>query len=227
MMRLLYAYAVIFFSVFVCNCAIVNQLQRLGRISAAEHDELRRKIEAAGGCNANICFAIDGSGSISSEAFQNEKNFVLDVASVVGVDEPVELAAVQFSTANTPISPLTPDTSEFILSVESAAQLKGASFVTAGISYCFSQLWRRQGEANKIVVLGDGRSNIGSSAVRRADLFRQVGGEVSVVAAGFSNDQELLGIAGGQEDHVFRVSSFLDVLTLKSFVEALVEQVCV
>lgn len=175
---------------------------------------------------SNICFAIDGSGSINRTEFINERNFVLDVTSVIGVDEPVEFAAVQYSTGNSPISPLTPNTAAFTLDINAIKQLGGQSFVTGGVNYCFSQLARRRGEANKIVILGDGRSNIGSSAITRADLFRSIGGDVCVVGAGFADDAELLAIAGNDSDRVFEVDSFLDVLALEKIVEDLVLGIC-
>ncbi len=179
-----------------------------------------------GGCNANVCFTVDGSSSISSAEFENEKNFVLDVASIISSDQPVELAAAQYSTSIAPITRLTPYVAGFEESVRNAAQIGGASFVVGGVNYCFSQLMRRYGEANKIVILGDGRSNIGSTAVRRAELFRRMGGSVSAVAAGFADDKELLAIAGWDRNKVFRVNSFADVLALHEVIKKLVFRVC-
>lgn len=61
-------------------------------------------------------------------------------------------------------------------------------------------------------MLGDGIGNIGSIAVDRADLFRQVGGDVSVVTAGFTDNKQLLATAGEKHGHIFQLNSFLDVL---------------
>ncbi len=196
------------------------------RLPKAIRADLRRRLNDVGGCNANVCFAIDGSTSISRTEFDNEKNFVLDVAAIISMDQPVELAAAQYSTSIAPITPLTPWVDDFDTSVNGATQIGGASFVVGGINYCFSQLMRRPGEANKIVILGDGRSNIGSRAVDRADLFRQMGGSLSTVAAGFADDRVLLAIAGGDRDMVFRVQSFADVLALHEVIEKLVFKVC-
>lgn len=208
------------------EAAIVQELPFSARISDAAKEELQRKIEEAGGCNGNICFAIDGSSSISDTEFENQKNFILDVSSVIGVDYPVELAAVQYATKNSAITPMTPNSAFFNLAVEETEQMGGKSFVVAGINYCFSQLIKRRGEALKIVLLGDGRSNIGGDSIKRANLFRRLGGDVSVVGAGFEDSTQLLGIAGGKHDHVFEVDSFLDVLVLQGFLEALTAQIC-
>jgi len=195
------------------------------RLPEAIRDDLRRQLKSVGGCNANVCFAIDGSSSISSAEFENEKNFVLDVASIISRDQPVELAAAQYSTAIVPITRLTPYVAGFDKSVRNAAQIGGASFVVGGVNYCFSQLMRRYGEANQIVILGDGRSNIGSRAVTRADLFRRMGGSLSAVAAGFADDKELLAIAGGDRNLIFHVNSFADVLALHEVIKKLVFRV--
>lgn len=223
----MYSFLILSFLAAACHgAAVLNDLKLTGRLTEAEKEDLRKRIEAAGGCNANVCFAIDGSGSIGDKEFLNEKNFVLDVASVIAVDQPAELGAAQYSTAVSPIHPLTPDIASFILAVQNTTQLNGQSFVVGGVNYCFSQLWRRRNEANHMVILGDGKSDIGSDAVLRANLFRRIGGDVSVVAAGFADNTQLLAIAGGKQDHVFEVSSFLDVLALQLIIESLVEQIC-
>ncbi len=210
----------------IAQAVPMENLQITSRMGVAALKDLQRRVKAAGGCNANVCFAIDGSGSINGTEFTSQKNFVLDLVSVLTVDDAAEVAACQYSSSVSPIQPLTVDTAKFNLAVTRARQVTGQSFVVGGINYCFSQLWRRRGEANKIVLLGDGRSNIGSSAVARADLFRMIGGSVCAVGAGFKDDTELLGIAGGNRTLVFQTESFLDVLTLQSIVERLVSQIC-
>ncbi len=210
----------------IAHAVPTENLQISSRMGFAALQDLKRRVKAAGGCNANVCFAIDGSGSISTAEFNNQKNFVLDLVSVLAVDDAAEVAACQYASAVSPIQPLTVDTARFNLAVDRARQVRGQSFVVGGVNYCFSQLWRRRGEANKIVLLGDARSNIGSSAVRRADLFREVGGSVCAVGAGYTDDRELLAIAGGNKNLVFQADSFLDVLTLQSFIEKLVKQIC-
>ena len=200
--------------------------KRSSRLPEWIRADLRRRLKSVGGCNANVCFAIDGSSSISINEFENEKNFVLDVVSIISRDQPVELTAAQYSTSIAPITPLTPYIADFDKSIWEAKQIGGASFVVGGVNYCFSQLMRRPGEANQMVILGDGRSNIGSRAVNRADLFRKMGGSLSTVAAGFADDKELLAIAGGDRSMVFRVNSFADVLALHAVIKKLVFRVC-
>ena len=195
-------------------------------LTPAQAEKLRQRVRAAGGCNANVCFAIDGSGSMPPAEFQAEKNFVLDLISIIAVDKPVEVSAVQYATANTAISPLTVDIEGFNLNVQKTKQMKGKSFLVGGVNYCFAQLFRRRSEAIKIIMLGDGESNIGGDAVKRANLFRAIGGDLSVVAAGFPNDKQLLKLAGGDPFKVFDVASFFDTLALQIIIEELVLDVC-
>ncbi|KAI0559988.1 chitin-binding protein [Gracilaria domingensis] len=202
-----------------------NSPQLPSILSPGRRERLRQLIEAAGGCNANVCFAIDGSGSISSEEFDLEKAFVLDVVSVL-TDNPVEVAAVQFSTSTFPIQALTPDVEQFNLRVQATNQIRGASFVAGGVNYCVGQLIRRPGESNKVVLLSDGRSNIGGSASRAADEFRAFGGSVCAVGAGDRSAQELLEIVGGDEDLLFEVDNFLDVFALEDTIERVTLRVC-
>jgi len=196
-------------------------------ISSSAAIDLRDRIVSSGGCNANVCFAVDGSGSINSTQFRSELNFVTDIVSIIAATDPVGLAAVQYSTGTRAISEFTTNDFGFIPAVDRTRQLFGQSFVAGGINFCFAELFNAGGPVNKIVLLGDARSNIGSSAIRRADQFRAVGGTVCSVAAGTNPDRDaLLGIAGGDPDLVFEVDDFINVIELSNIIEKLVEQIC-
>ncbi len=227
MKRYMHIFAITFLTIAGCVSQSHAYAYRFSsRLPEWIRANLRRRLKSVGGCNANVCFAVDGSSSISRAEFENEKNFVLDVASVISMDQPVELAAAQYSTSIVPITPLTPYLTGFDMSIWRARQIGGASFVVGGVNYCFSQLMKRPREANQMVILGDGRSNIGSDAVKRAALFRRLGGSLSTVAAGFADDRELLAIAGNDRSMVFRVNSFADVLALHEIIKKLVFRVC-
>lgn len=227
-MNLLFIATIVTLSCFSLAHPTENELTTAGRLTKGQKQDLRRRIKAAGGCNANICFAVDGSNALKFSEYRAELDFILDVVSVVSVDIAVELAAVQYGIANSPISPLTTDIVDFIKKVDNEQRLRSrGSNLVGGINYCFSQLFDRPGEANKMVVLGDGRSTIGNNAIARADLFRkETGGKICTVGAGFRRKKRLLKIAGGDKSLVFRVDSFLDVLALERVVEKLVEDIC-
>eukprot|EP00171_Calliarthron_tuberculosum_P002252 IDg2252t1 len=104
----------------MCIIAQVASLEAskvTGRMAEAARANLKQKIKRVGGCSANICFAIDGSGSITRTEFENQKNFILDVASVISVNNAAKFAAVQYATSVVPIIPLTANTAIFDLAV--------------------------------------------------------------------------------------------------------------
>lgn len=210
------------FQVFSINA----QSRRNQRISAAIRERLRRRIDASGGCNANICFAIDGGSSISDEAFINELYFMLDITSIIGVDEPAEFAAVQFTNRRHTISELTTDSSSFNLLVNETKQVGGQSSISSGVAFCISQLTRRRREANKIVILSDGESRMARRDIQLTNIFRRIGGEVSVVGAGELDEEALLRLVGKDRSRLFNVDSFLDVFRLHDIVEELVLKIC-
>lgn len=204
----------------------VNQQKNTRNIRSAALNTLSERITHSGGCNANVCFAIDGSNDLSKQEFTNEQHFVLDVTSVIGVDEPVEFAAVQYSESTSPISPLTNKTFDFIIAVSDTNFRRGnLSFLASGLNYCVNEFRERRGEANKIVLLGQGRSHIGRSPRRIARKFRKEGGSICVVGAGFPDDKELLAIAG-DPSQVFTVDNFFDTLNLRDIVDTMVAQIC-
>ena len=160
-------------------------------------------------CVVNLCFAIDGSASISDAQYNQQKSFVASVVKKLTKENKAGFAAVQYGVANIAISPFTEDETEFLQLVETSER-KGATqtFVLSGINYCFSQLFRRTGALNSIVMLGDGERNFGGDPVDRADLFRETGGEVSAVAIGASpNVAALKAIAGKRTSKFFRIKN--------------------
>lgn len=160
------------------------------------------------GCHANVCFALDGSATITPEAYTVEKDLVTRITRILTRRGAVPgLAAVQYGLANHAVSPFTKDRSDFLRAV-SASQQHGdeGSFVTAGLNYCFGALLDVDAGAKTIVLLGDGRATIGSDPADRANLFYLSGGQVLVAGVGDSPDVEALTrIAGGNSQNVFMV----------------------
>lgn len=195
-------------------------------ISKAKKVSIQQKIAAKGGCKANVCFAIDGSGSIGAPSFQNEKDFVTDVASIIALFSP-RVAATQYNGANHPITALTTDVNHMISSVTSTKQKSGSTSISAGIDYCGAQLKRVAGQANKVVVLGDGVHNSGGSAEAAANKIWLAGGAVSVVAAGANiNHPGLLALTGNNPNLKFAVKNFNDRFALIQVIEQLTIAIC-
>lgn len=210
-------------SAFASAASQVN-LPTYTRLSNNEVVDIQQDLKARGGCNANVCFALDGSASIPPAEFLAQKNFVLDMEAILNPGREVELAAVQYGARNSPISRLTTDGTRFNLAVDAARQLNSErTVIRAGIVWCFNQLKRRRGEALKIVLLGDGEATTIGNPVPIAKRFRRIRGEICAVGVGFNNTQSLLNIVGGDPSKVLTVDDFFE---LSDIIENLVEQVC-
>lgn len=194
------------------------------RLSQTRLGELRKQVED---CNANVCFAIDGSGSINATEFEAQQFFVQDLVSVLVNDEnDVEVAAVQFGFRSSVISRLTADLEQFTLALFDAPQRGGGTALRKGIKACAWQLRRVRREPIKMVLLGDGRSSKPRAAARRANRFRRVGGEVFAVGTADADGEQLLKLAGGNADRVYEVDNFLDVLAIQVVIEDMVAEIC-
>lgn len=186
---------------------------------------LMGRIIAKGGCNPNVCFALDGSGSVGSDDYAAQKEFVELAAVLIGIDKSAHFAAVQYTQTLTEISPLTSEQVSFLNRVTSSRGLGGGTFVAAGLAYCVRQLRRRTEDANKIVLLGDGRNNFGSgipTGPLRSFLPPRGRGEVCAVGVGRINMAELIKIAGSA-DRVFQSD---DYFSLVDVVDELVAGLC-
>ncbi|KAI0561494.1 von Willebrand factor type A [Gracilaria domingensis] len=184
---------------------------------------------AEGGCDPNVCFALDGSVSIDEDSFQLQKDFVKLVAGVISLDEQSQFAALQYGITTSIISDLTIDANDFLLKVDAAVQI-GASrtFVARGIFGCVLQLLRTPFEANHIVLLGDGEdsdlsrfTSFGSAGIAR-QFLRNPNNQISAVAVGFSDTSGLESIVGSP-DRVFTVDQWAEVVDVTA---DLVADVC-
>lgn len=118
-------------------------------------------------CRVNVCFALDGGGSIIEPDFRAMKNIVTEFSQLVANKSPAsQFAATQFSLVNDDISKLTSDAASFLSDVASADFANGAgSFILAGLGFCLAQLDDASlpGDVRKIVLVSNGKENIGNS----------------------------------------------------------------
>lgn len=141
------------------------------------------------GCTANICFAIDGSGSVSNEEFENATIFTQAVSNTLAFFQDTEYSAVKFGVRAIPLSFLT-GAQTFNEIMEYATPVTGrnrwATSVGSGIVACNALLAERKGEPNKIVVMTDGRNNFGGNPVKNANIFRRKdpNGRISAIGIG-------------------------------------------
>jgi len=186
---------------------------------------LRQNVVAQGTCNPNVCFALDGSGSISNLDYRHQQDFVQLVAAIVAEDTTSAFAAVQYGLRNIAISQLTSDANQFLLDVDRSVRAGARrTFVAAGLGFCVDQLSTRSEDANKIVVLGDGRSNFGGNPGPISAAFRgpPTNGSICAVGIGFIDTSSLLVIAGSPT-RVLNVNSFVELLTI---LDAVVNEIC-
>ena len=198
----------------------------LNNATLAKVNELQQKILDFGGCGPNVCFALDGSGSVSEDDWDSQRFLVELVAAVVGVDTNAEFAAVQYGLRNILISLLTGNVDQFLLAVD-RSRLRRArrTFISAGLAFCIRQLNQRPGDANKIVLLGDGRSNFGGNPIPTAErwLSAASSNRICSVGVGFENTSVLQAIAGGDPDMVLTSDDWEKVTNILG---DLVYQVC-
>eukprot|EP00178_Gracilaria_changii_P014139 TRINITY_DN4012_c0_g1_i1.p1 TRINITY_DN4012_c0_g1~~TRINITY_DN4012_c0_g1_i1.p1 ORF type:complete len:244 (-),score=40.30 TRINITY_DN4012_c0_g1_i1:296-1027(-) len=187
------------------------------------------QIAADTNCDPNLCFALDGSGSISEDEFQLQLDFVNIIAGVVALDQGSQYAGIQYGLRPRFISRLTNDADQFLLDVKSTLQLKSPrTFIAPGIAGCMRQFRSVPGEANKIILLGDGRSTFDSRdpPLDPPSIAQQFLSEpnnaISAVAVSFPNTAMLEAITG-TPDRVFKVDDWFSVLDV---ITELVEQVC-
>lgn len=114
-------------------------------------------------CGLNVCFAVDGSGSIGADLFQTEKDFVGNLSTLLGLNSATQLAGTVYGVANENISLLTGNIEVFLEQVAAAAFPNApATFLGAGLFFCVNELSSQtvQQDINKIVLIGDGASDV-------------------------------------------------------------------
>lgn len=181
-------------------------------------------------CAPNLCFALDGSGSIGVENYELQKEFVLLVTAIVGAEEKSTFAATQYGGVNTPIS-TTDDAEDFIVKLlGSSFQAAPLTFLNAGLLFCTTQLRKFRPEPAKIIILGDGGANFGRergflSGRRIASNFlrRSPGNEICAVTVGYEGKPELFVDITGARDQVVGVDGWPKILNV---LRSLVRSIC-
>lgn len=174
------------------------------------------------GCKVNICFAIQGGGSISPIDFQDQINFLDLIANVLTTDDNGGLCAVQYGRLATPISFLTDNRPLFAKRLDMATQVGGnQSNIAAALGYTAFQL-RPQKGANKIVLFADGFESVGSNPKRIAQKIQEDGIQLCAVGVGEFSVARLQDIVGSPE-RVLATDGFFELLEI---IDALVYEVC-
>lgn len=162
------------------------------------------------GCDINLCFAIDGSGSVTPAQFQKQKDFVDLIVNILTTDEPGNFCAVQYGTSLKAISPLTKKRNRFLKKLQRSKQVGGLSNVAGGLGYTGFQLRPRVEDANKVIILGDGFDSIGFRPKVVATQILEDDVDICAVAVGIS-DVEGLNAITGDPGRVVRLKDFFDL----------------
>lgn len=232
---------------FACNVPLLNGKCEVGQCTSAQCStngfrcqpkinatgiipdiviqEIRKQIEANGGCKGNVCFAIDGSGSISPKEYSNQLDFVSDVVRIINTF-PTRVAGTQYNQRSNPIKSLSSDLGGFITALRAQPQLRGSTSISSGIDYCGAQLDTRPFEPKKVVVLGDGFQNVDTNAVDSANTVRSKNALVSVVAVQSADRQFLLDLVGGDNALAFQADNFDDRDRLATIIRETTLAIC-
>ncbi len=145
------------------------------RRMVALQDEIIRN----GGCNPNLCFGIDGSAQISEEDYGLQLDFMALVVATAGAqlgfEDRMNIAAYQYGGALKAFLRPTSNVERLFEAIENANFRKSRfTFLAPAILACrrdFENLFAE--DANKMVIMGDGRTNFRSPrlAINEARMF--------------------------------------------------------
>ena len=187
-------------------------------------------------CVPRVCFMLDGSASLTNYEYRLQREFVFTAAGLLDIiNSNTKYSALQYG--GTPahiISKPTSAAQHFQAKVlNSYSKRYGVTSITPAMLYCISQFpgnGKYSYSPNKIVLLGDGRSNFGPiygpfGPVTVAKLFRQKkNNDIVAVAVGNAAKYKLSQIAGGY--HKVLSADAWGVLKLQGLFEPLIKRIC-
>lgn len=169
---------------------------------------LKRRVQRRGECPSQVCFALDGSNSISERDFGIVQTLTRSIAGVVGVAGGTSFSAVQYGTRTSIIQTSTSNVGEFRRAVLGATYSRASrSFLTAGFSYCVRTIsrTRRLKRTSSVVVIGSGQTAVLSrfltpvvSSVRPATVY-------AIGIGASQNRDNLLKLTNGNNSRVFTI----------------------
>lgn len=185
---------------------------------------LQRSVFEESKCEVRLCFALDGSDTITRADYELEKDLVNIIASVAAIDD-ASFSAVQFGIVNSLISPKTGNATEFRFRVEDSEYMNSdGSFIGAGLGFCISDVKDERARDGRVVVLlGDGRGQFTDTflkfvlgAVETEKLFAIGVGRKQSVA-------NLRRAVGGKSRNVLSIRRNGDA---EKVVEEIVQRIC-
>lgn len=197
-----------------CQKGLATPISDVKKMHTPDSSFIKTTSRDLADCMPNICFAIDGSGSIPNREFLLALDFTSDLTSEFEESQG-RYALVQYSQEANVSIPLTQDMNMFISMTGKETQAKGGpTNIERGVRRCIEELSVVEGENKNIVLFGDGRDNDGGMPLTLIDKFRSAGGRVFSVASGFAKNQLIFEFAGNSTENVFEVNSRADILPL-------------
>lgn len=164
----------------------------------------------------DLIVLIDSSGSIGSGNYETVKSFVEKLAAGFTVQSGSRISIVIFSNSVNALVALTNTlhSTEISYKILNAPYLAGQTRTDLGIDASIAQFNSSpRSVPRNLVVLTDGESNDPSLTVAAANMVISLGVRTFSVGFGNSiNNQELLDIAGGNQDRVYTMSTFGELI---------------
>lgn len=183
---------------------------------------------------AEVVFLVDGSESVDTEQFQTLRDFVQNLGTMFLTRSPgVGVGLAEYSTSFRPVSAgLVTTTSDFDMAIRSLRQSRGITNTGSALHSTLSFLdgiSLKQGGQQFVILLTDGRTSPGDleNLDEVIPLVRDAGVVVLPIGVGSNiDDAELLRIAAGVENWVFRTQDFAGLASIEDNVLAVAERLC-
>lgn len=181
-------------------------------------------------CAANVCFAMDGSASISDQEYELQQSFVAAAVAILGGYANTKVAVVEYGGIIDPIFPLgTPNDFTLIDILTDTSLQSILTFVGPALGWCEKEFRKMPNAVQKMVILGDGQSSLGdigrfgftrfgAVGISRAFIRRSVGNDVCAAIIGRGNVTKnrdfFLAMVLQRRNRVFGVPRWLEILNL-------------
>lgn len=201
----------------------VGKLKSMNRFQPVGLSSTSRKFKK---CSLNICFAFDGSRSISRKAFDNQKLCTTKFAGVVKFGStPSKLSAVQYATIVKRIQRPTRNDELFIKKINRMKQMKGERNIASGIIGCRFLLDSARRQARHMIIMTNGAKPFSSTAMAEAKEFRRTGGLVTIVTVG-NRDASVVKKLKASFGKIYNARNFAEELEILKISRALGKRVC-
>lgn len=181
-------------------------------------------------CAASVCFAMDGSASISDAEYELQQSFVAAAVAILGGYADTKVAVVEYGGITDPIFPLgTPNDFTLIDILTDISSQSILTFIGPALGWCETQFRRSPNAVQKMVILGDGQSSLGdigrigftrfgAVGISRAFVRRSVGNDVCAAIIGRGkidqNKDFFLAMVLDRRNRLFGVPRWLDILNV-------------